>query len=40
MPIYVGVDIVEIARVQRALARFGERFLERVYTEEERRRYA
>lgn len=40
MPIYVGVDIVEIERVKRALARFGERFLQRVYTDEERRRYA
>ena len=28
----VGVDIIEIERVERALARFGERFLRRVYT--------
>jgi holo-[acyl-carrier protein] synthase len=28
----VGVDIVEIERVEKALARFGERFLSRVYT--------
>ncbi|MEX2431346.1 MAG: holo-ACP synthase [Dehalococcoidia bacterium] len=28
----VGVDVVEIDRVAAALARFGERFLQRVYT--------
>ncbi len=28
----VGVDIIEIERVEAALGRFGERFLERVYT--------
>ena len=28
----VGVDIIEIARVEAALGRFGERFLGRVYT--------
>jgi len=28
----VGVDIVEIERVALALGRFGERFLQRVYT--------
>ena len=27
-----GVDLIEIARVERALARHGERFLERVFT--------
>ncbi len=31
----VGVDIVEIERVEAALGRFGERFLKRVYTKEE-----
>src|SRR3954449_5202494 len=35
----VGVDIIEIARIQRTLADFGERFLRRVYTERERERY-
>src|SRR4051812_45486609 len=35
----VGVDIIEIARIQRALDDFGERFLRRVYTERERERY-
>jgi holo-[acyl-carrier protein] synthase len=29
----VGVDIIEIARVERAIARWGERFLKRIYTE-------
>lgn len=28
----VGVDLIEIARVERALARHGDRFLERVFT--------
>jgi holo-[acyl-carrier protein] synthase len=28
----VGVDLIEIARVKRALARHGDRFLERVFT--------
>jgi holo-[acyl-carrier protein] synthase len=37
--ISVGVDIVEIARIERALHDFGERFLHRVYTEQERERY-
>ncbi len=27
-----GIDMIEIARVERALARYGERFLERVFT--------
>jgi len=31
----VGVDLVEISRVERALQRYGERFLRRVYTERE-----
>ncbi len=35
----VGVDIIEIARIQRTLADFGERFLRRVYTEREREIY-
>lgn len=33
----VGVDIIEIPRVELALRRFGERFLQRVYTERELR---
>ena len=39
-PIAVGVDTIEIARIERALADFGERFLRRVFTERERERYA
>ena len=35
----VGVDIIEIARIQRALDDFGERFLRKVYTEREGERY-
>jgi holo-[acyl-carrier protein] synthase len=31
----VGVDIVELYRIQEALDRFGDRFLKRVYTEKE-----
>ena len=29
---FVGVDLIEVARVERVLERYGERFLERVYT--------
>jgi holo-[acyl-carrier protein] synthase len=32
---YHGLDIIEIARIKRALDRWGTRFLERVYTEAE-----
>jgi len=35
----VGVDLIEIARIKRSLDDFGERFLNRVYTERERDRY-
>lgn len=38
--IAAGVDVIEIDRIGRALADFGERFLRRVYTERERERYA
>jgi holo-[acyl-carrier protein] synthase len=31
----VGVDIIEIERIEKAIARGGERFLKRVYTERE-----
>lgn len=34
-----GVDAIEIARVARVLAEYGERFLTKVYTERERERY-
>jgi holo-[acyl-carrier protein] synthase len=32
MVIGLGTDLIEIERIERSLARFGERFLERVYT--------
>ena len=35
----VGVDLIEIGRIERALAEFGERFMNRIYTERERERY-
>ena len=35
----VGIDTIEIARIQRTFADFGDRFLRRVYTERERERY-
>lgn len=35
----IGVDIVEIRRVDQALSRWGERFLRRVYTDAEIRTY-
>ena len=31
----IGIDIIEIARIQRAMDRWGESFLHRVYTEPE-----
>ena len=34
---YIGIDIIEIARIERAMARWGEHFLHRVYTEPELR---
>jgi len=30
---YIGADIIEIARIERAIARWGESFLHRVYTD-------
>src|SRR5260221_14614191 len=38
MIIGIGSDIVDIRRIEQTLERFGERFLERVYTEAERRK--
>jgi len=32
---YIGVDIIEIARIEKAIARWGEQFLKRVYTDSE-----
>ena len=34
---FVGTDIIEIARIRRAMERWGERFLHRVYTKPELR---
>ena len=34
---HIGIDIIEIARIERAVERWGERFLQRVYTEPELR---
>jgi len=36
---YIGVDIIEIKRIQEAVERWGERFLQRVYTGTELDRY-
>ncbi len=36
MIVGTGIDLVEIERVQRSIERYGERFLNRVYTAEER----
>ena len=35
MALSVGVDVVELERLQRAVDRFGDRFLARIYTPEE-----
>ena len=37
--IAVGIDVIEIARIERSLNDFGERFLEKVYTPLEAARY-
>ena len=34
----IGSDIIDIRRIERTLERFGERFVERVFTEAERRK--
>ena len=31
----IGVDIIEIGRIEKAITRWGERFLKRIYTEKE-----
>tara|TARA_B100001971_G_C18047558_1_gene461018 strand:+ start:76 stop:435 length:360 start_codon:yes stop_codon:yes gene_type:complete len=36
---FIGIDIIEIARVKRAITRRGENFLKRVYTESELKLY-
>ena len=40
MIIGLGVDLCDIRRVERVMARFGDRFLQRVFTEAERARAA
>ncbi len=37
--IAVGIDVIEIARIERSLNEFGERFLEKVFTPLEAARY-
>ena len=32
----IGIDVIEVERIEEALAEFGERFLSRVFTENER----
>ncbi len=36
---HIGVDIVEIARIERAVARWGAHFLDRIFTESELKLY-
>lgn len=36
---HIGIDIVEIARIERAITRWGNSFLERVYTKPELKLY-
>jgi len=36
---YIGVDIIEIARIEKAIACWGERFLHRLYTDSELKLY-
>ena len=36
---YTGIDIIEIARIKKAVERWGETFLHRVYTDAEIERY-
>ncbi len=38
MIIGIGSDIIDIRRIERTLERFGERFIERVFTDTERRK--
>lgn len=36
---YIGIDIIEIARIEQAIKRRGQDFLRRIYTEPELRQY-
>ena len=37
--IAVGIDVIEIHRIERALGEFGQRFLDRVYTKAEQEKF-
>ena len=34
----IGNDLIDIRRIERTLERYGEKFINRIFTEEERRR--
>ena len=34
----IGSDLIDITRIERVIGRFGERFLDRIFTEVERRK--
>ena len=36
---YLGVDIIEIARIEKAIDRWGDSFLDRVFTQAEKEKY-
>ena len=36
---YLGVDIIEISRIEKAVARWGDTFLDRVFTQVEKQKY-
>jgi len=36
---HIGIDIIEIARIEKAIARWGDTFLHRIYTKPELKRY-
>src|ERR1700724_388553 len=36
----LGSDLIDIRRIEKTIERFGDRFLDRIFTETERRRYA
>jgi holo-[acyl-carrier protein] synthase len=38
MIIGIGTDLIDIQRIERTLERYGEKFIARIFTEEERRR--
>jgi holo-[acyl-carrier protein] synthase len=38
MVLGIGNDLIDIGRIERTIARFGDRFLERIFTADERRR--